>query len=95
MDSSRKPLPMFLLAKTIKESDCKLNIEDVLNLIYYYSDIETKEIEKAYMKSTIEQCKSVSVMFSEKQMIITEDEMELIVLDAKKYISENYNTTEY
>ena len=86
---------MLELAKTIKESDQKLNIEDILNLIYYYSNIETKEIEEAYMKSTIEQCRSVSVMFSEKEMTITDDEMELIVINAKKYVSENYNTTQY
>jgi len=95
MDSSIKLLPMLELAKTIKETQCKLKIEDVLNLIYYYSEIEAKEIEQAYMKSTIEQCKSVSIMFSEKEMIISEDEMELIIIDAKKYISDNYNTTEY
>jgi hypothetical protein len=95
MNSSRKLTPMLELAKTIKEADYKLNIEDILNLIYYYSEIEAKEIEQAYMKSTIEQCKSVSVMFSEKEMIISEDEMKLIIIDAKKYISDNYNTTEY
>ena len=68
-------------------NDYKATVEKTQSHESYFKDI--CQINSQFIKKTIEQCKSVSVMFSEKEMIISEDEMELIVLDAKKYVSEN------
>jgi hypothetical protein len=81
---------MLQLLKTIQESDYKLNIEDVVNLIHYYKEIEEQELEFAYFQSTIEQARDISVMFNEKDLEIKEDEILLMKNGAKQFIKKVY-----
>jgi hypothetical protein len=81
---------MLQLLKTIQESDYKLNIEDITNLIYYYKEIEEKELENAYLQSTIDQARDISVMFNEKELVILDDEILLMKNVAKQFIKKVY-----
>lgn len=81
---------MLQLLKTIQESDYKLNIEDVTNLIYYYKEIEEIELKNAYLQSTIDQARDISVMFDEKDLEIKEDEFILMQKGAKEFIKKVY-----
>jgi hypothetical protein len=81
---------MLQLLKTIQESDYKLNIEDITNLIYYYKEIEEKELENAYLQSTIDQARDISVMFNEKELVILDDEILLMKNGAKQFIKKVY-----
>ena len=49
MSQKKREFPMLQLLKTIQESEYKLNIEDVTNLIYYYKEIE--EIEHSILET--------------------------------------------
>jgi hypothetical protein len=81
---------MLKLLKTIEDSDYKLNIEDVINLIYYYKELEEKELEFAYLQSTLDQARDISVLFDEKDLIIKEDELLLMKNGAKEFIKKVY-----
>jgi hypothetical protein len=81
---------MLKLLKTIEDSDYKLNIEDVINLIYYYKELEEKELEFAYLQSTLDQARDISVLFDEKDLIIKEDELLLMQNGAKEFIKKVY-----
>lgn len=81
---------MLKLLKTIEDSDYKLNIEDVINLIYYYKELEEKELEFAYLQSTLDQARDISVLFDEKDLVIKEDELLLMQNGAKQFIKKVY-----
>lgn len=89
----KRILPMLQLLDTIKNSDYKLNIQDIENLIYYYKEVEEKELEFAYLQSTIEQARDISVMFDEKDLNITEEEYNLMKIDASNFVLNTYNST--
>ena len=90
MSQKEREFPMLQLLKTIQESDYKLNIEDITNLIYYYKEIEEKELENAYLQSTIDQARDISVMFNEKELVILDDEILLMKNGAKQFIKKVY-----
>lgn len=81
---------MLQLLKTIQEADLKLNLQDIENLIYYYKEVEEKELEFAYFQSTLEQARDISVMFDEKDLEIKEDELLLMKNGAKEFIKKVY-----
>ena len=90
MSQKEREFPMLKLLKTIEDSDYKLNIEDVINLIYYYKELEEKELEFAYLQSTLDQARDISVLFDEKDLIIKEDELLLMQNGAKEFIKKVY-----
>jgi hypothetical protein len=86
----KKTLPMLQLLETIKNSDSILNMQDIENLIYYYKEVEEKEIESAYLQSTIDQARDISVMFNENEMNITEEEYNLMKINASNFVLNTY-----
>lgn len=81
---------MLQLLETIQNSDSVLNMQDIENLIYYYKEVEEKEIEFAYLQSTIDQARDISVMFNENEMSITDEEYNLMKIDAGNYVLNTY-----
>lgn len=87
----KKLLPILELAKTIKESDSKLNEEDILNLIYYYVEVEKKELQETYFKSAFEQCKDVCLLFSQSETCIDSEMIDSIREKSEIYVEQNYD----
>lgn len=81
---------MLELLEAIKHSDFKLSIEDIENLIYYYKEKEEKELELAYLQSSLDQARDICVMFGEKEVDIKEDELILMKQQAKQFIKKVY-----